>query len=170
MDGVSHFKVTPMLDSRGSFSKVTSAQDLKGIGNFNLEEIFITKSSIGVVRGIHLQVGPAANHRIIHVLKGSAFDVLFDLRPKSQTFGHIQQLTLSADSPSALVVPPGVAHGFQALEELEMLYVTNKGWNPTFDTGINPLKSGISWPIDITEVSPRDQTLPTFASFKGIKQ
>ena len=86
MRGVSLIAANRLADSRGSFIKILKYSDLENTPEFKLEEVFSSYSVQGTIRGMHLQVGDASNWRIIQVLKGSAFDVLLDLRPGEPTY------------------------------------------------------------------------------------
>lgn len=165
MQGVQLLKLNPKPDSRGSFIKLVTSSGISMPGGFALHESFITRSNPGVVRGLHLQVGQAANFRLIHVVDGSVFDVLLDLRGGSETRNEIATFNLSSSEPSCLLVPPGVAHGFQALTQTTMLYLTTSGWSENDDTGVNPRSLDIEWPLPITEISARDKELPSLHEF-----
>ena len=160
IDGVKFWTANQNQDPRGTFTKFFQAQNDIGLNSFDLAEIFITKSVKGVIRGIHLQRGASSNFKILIVLKGQIFDVLVDLRENSKNRFEIEERFITANSNSILMIPPGVAHGFQSLAECELLYLTSSNWNFSEDTGINPLSININWPIEITEISERDLNLP----------
>lgn len=165
MRGVSLIAVNRQTDSRGSFTKILKYSDLGSVPEFKLEEVFSSYSERGTIRGMHLQVGDASNWRIIQVLNGSAFDVLLDLRPSEPTYLATQINLLDDKSPQTLVVPPGVAHGFQALANTEMLYLSSHHYVRALDTGVNPLSIGIEWPQKVTNISERDLSLPGIENF-----
>lgn len=165
MRGVSLSAVSRSVDSRGSFTKVLKFEDLNSMPGFNLEEAFISRSIKGAIRGMHVQIDEASNWRIIQVLSGEAFDVLLDLRKNEPTYQQTQVNILREMNPQILVVPPGVAHGFQALEDTEMLYLTSHRYVPELDTGVNPLSIEVKWPLEITAMSDRDRALPDLKDF-----
>lgn len=165
MRGVSLIPAPRTTDSRGSFTKILKFEDLALLEKFNLEETFFSKSSLGVLRGMHLQVGEAANWRIIQVISGSAFDVLLDLRSDEPTYKSTQVNILNSENPQTLLVPPGVAHGFQALSDTEIIYLTSHKYEKEHDTGVNPFSLGIDWPLEITAISDRDISLPNLEDF-----
>jgi dTDP-4-dehydrorhamnose 3,5-epimerase len=140
-------------------------EDLAGIPEFALEETFVSNSIKGALRGMHLQVEEASNWRIIQVLNGEVFDVLLDLRPEEPTFLTSQINVLSSKNPQTLLVPPGVAHGFQSLDHAEMLYMTSHRYVAALDKGINPLTIGVEWPIEISAISERDLALPDLMDY-----
>ena len=114
---------------------------------------------------MHIQVEQASNWRIIQVLSGVAFDVLLDLRTDQPSYLTTQTNILSGSKPQTLVIPPGVAHGFQAIEETEILYLTSYRYVSELDKGVNPLSIGIAWPLEITAISDRDKNLPSLGDF-----
>ncbi len=167
MRGVSLIDSFQVSDSRGSFLKILRHEEITGVRGFELEEVFFTSSTKGTIRGMHLQVDHAANWRFIQVLRGHAFDVLLDLRRDEQTFSQTRVNQLSDEKPQTLIVPPGVAHGFQALTDVEMLYITSHKYEAEFDKGVNPFSIGIHWPLEVTSMSERDRDLPKLEDFSN---
>ena len=165
MRGVSLIDSFQSSDSRGSFLKILRHEEIKGVQGFELEEVFFTSSTKGAIRGMHLQVDHAANWRFIQVLRGQAFDVLLDLRRDELTFSQTQINHLSDEKPQTLIVPPGVAHGFQALTDVEMLYITSHKYEAALDKGVNPFSIGIDWPLEVTSMSERDRKSPKLEDF-----
>ena len=158
------FLAAPKLrDSRGSFRKV-----FLGVANSvdptqsRIEEIFYTESKVGVIRGMHVQVGKSANYRYIFLVAGRIHDVLIDLRPKSPSFGKKFEFLFEAKSDLVLRVPPGVAHGFQSLAKSIIGYATTSHWQSDLDSGVNPLSIDVKWPLDVNQLSERDLALPSF--------
>jgi dTDP-4-dehydrorhamnose 3,5-epimerase len=165
MRGVSLIDSFQSSDSRGSFVKILKHEVVQAIPEFKLEEVFFTASLKGTLRGMHLQVGQASNWRFIQVLRGIAFDVLLDLREGEETFLHNQINYLSAEIPQTLIVPPGIAHGFQALTDVEIIYLTSHRHEAELDKGINPFSIGIDWPLEVTSISERDMKLPILQEY-----
>jgi dTDP-4-dehydrorhamnose 3,5-epimerase len=165
MEGVRLIENQRVEDERGNFLKFYSHERGQLEAPLQLHESFISQSFMGVIRGFHLQTGRSANHRIIQVVVGKVFDVLLDLRPDSETFGTFEIHELSDSNSLTLIVPPGVAHGFQAIENSTMLYLTSSTWDPKRDKGVNPLQSGFPWPMPATYVSERDLELPNLQEF-----
>jgi len=151
------------IDERGDFTKILSS----GITpELHTEEVFLSQTKKGFLRGLHLQNGPYLNNRIIACLAGKVFDVLLDLRPDSSTFLNISTIELNSLSPIGLYVPSGIAHGFQSLENgSQLIYFSDKGFNSNFDTGVSPIKSGIEWPIRVAGMSKRDVSLPSLSEY-----
>ncbi len=109
---------------------------------------------------MHLQRAPAQEYKLVRCLRGRVFDVAVDLRPGSASFGRWFALELSEDQPRALLIPPGVAHGFQALsDDVQLLYQHSAAHvDAQLDDGVHhadPLL-GIRWPLPVRLLSPRD--------------
>ena len=150
-------------DNRGSFTKyVSGIENLK----FTLTESFVTQSVKGVVRGMHLQRRPKTGWKFVTVLEGEVFDVLIDLRPSSPTFKLIETIHLSKAAGISVLIPEGVAHGFQALCDTTMLYLTNYPYSASHDTGVNISSLDIEWPIGISAISLRDTQLPSLDEWR----
>ena len=91
--------------------------------------------------------------------------MLLDLRRDEPTFSQTQINHLSDEKPQTLIVPPGVAHGFQALTDVEMLYITSHKYEAALDKGVNPFSIGIDWPLEVTSMSERDRKSPKLEDF-----
>jgi dTDP-4-dehydrorhamnose 3,5-epimerase len=151
------------IDERGDFTKILS---LNVTPELNIEEVFLSKTKKGYIRGLHFQNGPYLNNRIISCLAGKVFDVLIDLRPESSTFQNISSIEMNSLSPIGMYVPSGVAHGFQSLEnDSQMIYFSDKAYNSDFDAGVAPNNSGVEWPIRVVGMSERDASLPSLTEY-----
>lgn len=122
----------------------------------------------GVVRGFHYQIPPAAQAKLIWVVRGAIFDVVVDVRRSSPTFGQHVAVVLSAQEGQQLFVPEGFAHGFAVLEdETEVHYKTSHFYSPPHERGIywQDPTLGIAWPIRPEEaiLSEKDARLPLLA-------
>jgi dTDP-4-dehydrorhamnose 3,5-epimerase len=159
---VEYFSLNEISDNRGNFIKLYSSK-WELAQSTNLEESFITTSLKGTTRGMHLQIGDSANLKIVSVISGEIFDVLIDLRHKSKTFKSINQVRLTAGN--TFIIPPGVAHGFQSIEESKVLYLSNKSHDPILDQGFDVKSVPIEWPLDFNIQSSRDKSLPTLENF-----
>ena len=164
IDGVEYFSAMYSHDDRGSFSKKFSSLHAN-FKEFELSEVFITHSFKGVVRGMHLQINSAANWRLMTALTGGFFDVLIDLRKGSPTY--LQEITqeLKPGYLESVLVPPGVAHGFQSLEDSKMLYLTTSPYEPHLDSGVNIDSLKVKFPLKVTSRSQRDLKLPSIKDF-----
>lgn len=150
-------------DSRGVFSKPYSYD--KANAPFAVRELFWSSSKKGVVRGMHCQLPPAAAAKLIWVSRGSIVDVAVDLR-RGTTYGNVHEFMLSADEGSAVLIPIGFAHGFQALSDDAIVnYAQEHEYAPATDTGVNWRTIDYRWPIDVSDTSARDESLPALDAF-----
>lgn len=122
-----------------------------------------SRSSKGVLRGLHYQLPPMAQAKLVRVTAGRVYDVAVDLRKKSKTFGRYVSIILSGDKFQWLYVPEGFAHGFCALEDgCEFHYKVSRFYSPGHERGIlwNDPDIGIDWPKMDYIISPKDETYP----------
>jgi dTDP-4-dehydrorhamnose 3,5-epimerase len=174
LDGVWLINRKPLIDERGSFERLFCVEELAA-KDIKLRIMQINLSVTvrrGAVRGMHFQYPPDAEMKIVSCLQGHVFDVAVDLRHGSPTFLRWHAEELSAENHKSLLIPAGVAHGFQALApDSKLLYFHDKLYVPEAEGGIHPLDPGIaiSWPLPISEMSPRDSNHPPLTSgFEGI--
>tara|TARA_R110002096_G_scaffold173781_2_gene348069 strand:+ start:239230 stop:239775 length:546 start_codon:yes stop_codon:yes gene_type:complete len=109
-----------------------------------------SRSARGVLRGLHFQLAPKAQAKLVRVVQGEIFDVAVDVRPESKTFGKWVSQTLSAENKKQMWIPEGFAHGFLTLSETaEVLYKTNGLYAPEFERCVlwNDPSIGIDWPM-----------------------
>ena len=131
-----------------------------------------SKSSYGVIRGLHFQKNPHAQTKLVRVLSGSILDVVVDLRKNADTYGKCYAVELSAENKRQLLVPKGFAHGFSVLSETaEVLYKCDAFYNKESEGGLldSDPELKIDWkiPADKAIVSDKDLQQPLFASLKG---
>jgi len=119
----------------------------------------------GTLRGMHLQFPPFAESKLVRATRGSIYDVIIDLRPDSETFKQWVGMELTAENRRALFVPKGFAHGFQTLEDnTEIFYQMSEFYTPECALGVrwNDPAFNISWPLEVSEISPKDLVLADF--------
>ncbi|MGB1682396.1 MAG: dTDP-4-dehydrorhamnose 3,5-epimerase [Acidimicrobiales bacterium] len=172
LPGVLELRARVFADSRGSFSETFSRRTMAGFG-IDLEfcqdnESF--SSSSGTVRGLHLQVEPHAQGKLVRVLQGAIFDVAVDIRPDSPTFGQHTSVELGAGDNRAFWFPAGFAHGFCTLTENTVVaYKVTALYEPHAERSIrfDDPDLGIDWPIDSASavLSDKDASAPSFADF-----
>lgn len=150
-------------DERGTFSKPYS--HAFGAVPFNIRELFWSTSARGTVRGMHFQYPPAATAKLVWVSSGAILDVLVDLRP-GPSWGDIHRYELSASEGTALLVPVGFAHGFQALvDDTIVNYAQDREFSAPHDAGINWRSLDLAWPLPVASTSARDDALPAISDF-----
>jgi dTDP-4-dehydrorhamnose 3,5-epimerase len=131
-----------------------------------------SKSSFGVLRGIHFQKPPFAQAKLVRVLSGKVLDVAVDLRPESATFGKYFGIELSAENKKQLFIPRGFGHGFVVLSDTaEFAYKCDNLYSKEHESGIiyNDADLKIDWQIETSEliISDKDQQLKSFVEFKN---
>lgn len=174
IDGLRVVQRKLIEDSRGFLSRFFCAEEFYPIGfNKGISQINHTFTrSKGAVRGLHYQMSPHAEIKLVSCLKGEVFDVAIDLRQGSPTFLHWHGEVLSADNRRSLLIPEGFAHGFQTLtEDCELIYLHSAPYVQDAEAALNvkDLKLNIAWPLDITEISERDSSHPMIKNdFEGI--
>jgi len=128
-----------------------------------------SRSSKGVLRGLHYQLGDAAQGKLVWVTSGTVFDVIVDLRRSSPSFGAWDGYVLNTETHDRLYVPPGCAHGFLVLSDVaDFHYKVSMPYRPDMDRSLrwNDPELAIEWPIEIgiePLVSPKDAAAATFA-------
>jgi dTDP-4-dehydrorhamnose 3,5-epimerase len=159
-----------IADARGFFSETFSRNPFHaaGITQEWVQDNQSRSVEKGVLRGLHFQVFPFAQDKLIRVLRGSIFDVAVDLRKASPTFGHWVSCILSETDFNQLLVPKGFAHGFLTLEaNTEVFYKVSAPYAPQCDRSISfsdPL-IGIEWPFPSSRfvLSEKDRNAPMLA-------
>jgi dTDP-4-dehydrorhamnose 3,5-epimerase len=154
-------------DSRGFFMETYKQSDFANAG---ITEEFIqdnhSKSTKGVLRGLHYQLKPKSQAKLIRCIKGKIFDVAVDIRKKSDTFGKWQGFELSEENKNVLFIPEGFSHGFVVLsDEAEIMYKTSNEFCPELDRGIrwNDPDLNVGWGIDFEPIiSDKDSKQPFF--------
>ena len=174
LDGLKIAKRNQVGDSRGYLSKIfcidtmSSAGWVKPIAQVNHT---YTKNK-GTVRGFHYQHHPYAEMKLVSCIKGKILDIAIDIRKDSPSFLQWHSEILSEENLSALLIPEGFAHGFQTLEDdCELMYLHSEKYKNLAEDGIryNDPKLNLSWPLDVIEVSDRDQNHPLLTNkFLGI--
>ena len=161
IDGVMFIKAKHTNDSRGRFLKFQPGDLL--IEKMNSVAVSINPK-VGTVRGIHLQVEPFAEEKIITCIQGSTFEVIVDVRPNSKSFGLVATFELSQESAEQVYLPKGIAHGFQTLLPNTILhYFLTSQFSPESSYAIDPFGDlGIEWPIKERIVSEKDTKGVTF--------
>ena len=166
--------IEAMLDERGWFARYYCKEEFQQIGHTKewvQMNHSVTKKK-GSIRGMHFQVHPYKEIKMLRCIAGSVYDVIIDLRKGSSTFLQWMGVELSAANRKMLYIPEGFAHGFQCLEDnCELIYHHSEFYQPGAEAGIrynDPLVN-ILWPLPSTVISPRDEQHPWLdENFKGI--
>ena len=154
-------------DDRGFFFESFSQERFeKAVGKkINFVQDNHSKSVKGVLRGLHYQIAPKAQGKLVRVIQGEVFDVAVDLRKSSPTFGKWVGEIISADNKKQMWIPEGFAHGFLALSDnAEFLYKTTDFYSKEHERAIrwNDETIGIQWPIKDISLSAKDETAQSF--------
>ena len=159
-------------DARGYFIETYNSRDFKSTTGLNIEFVQDnqSRSSKGVLRGLHMQKGDAAQAKLVRVLEGAVLDVALDLRKGSPSFGQHYSIELTADNHKQFFVPAGFAHGFVVLSETAtFFYKVDKFYEPGNEVGIiyNDKDLNIDWKLPVSEIqlSEKDKTLGSFAEY-----
>ena len=151
-------------DDRGVFCETWSAESFReaGLDLDFVQDNHSVSTARGVVRGLHYQLPPHAQDKLVRVVRGAIFDVAVDIRSDSPSFGKWVGIELSADKWNQLLVPKGYAHGFQTLEpDTEVLYKVSNYYSPGHEISMlwNDPALAIDWPSGGSEpiLSPRDE-------------
>ena len=165
--------IEPQLfkDERGFFYESYNKNNLDKVINIVFVQDNESKSNKGVVRGLHFQLPPFEQTKLVRCVSGKILDVVVDLRKNSKTYGKSFSIELSSENNKQLFVPTGFAHGFQALsEEAIVNYKVDNFYNPKSDSGIiwNDKDLSIDWNLDIKPVlSEKDLKLDLFKNLKS---
>ena len=174
LDGLIEIRPPRFADDRGFFAEVWREDRMAGAGIHThfVQDNHSFSRARGVLRGLHFQLPPADQDKLVRVSRGSIFDVAVDVRRGSPTFGRWAGLTLSATEWNQLFVPKGFAHGFVTLEEdCEVLYKVSAPYAPDLERVVrfDDPAIGIDWPIgkDTVIMSDKDRSAPFLAQLEA---
>jgi dTDP-4-dehydrorhamnose 3,5-epimerase len=172
--GVAVVETPRASDHRGDFARLFCEEELRPvIGARRIVQINQSRTvEAGAVRGMHFQRPPHAEMKLVRCIRGKVWDVAVDLRAGSPTFLEWHAEELSAENARMLVIPEGVAHGFQVLErDSQLLYLHTASYRPEAEGGIrhDDPRLAIAWPLRVTDLSQRDAShAPIAGDFAGI--
>lgn len=173
LDGAYRIELTRHGDARGFFARAFAEEIFSEQGlptrwpHMNLS--FTARAHS--VRGLHFQRPPRADAKIVRCIRGAIFDVLVDLRAGAPGFGRWHAVELTAETRTALYIPPGFAHGFQTLlPDSEILYMHSDIYAPGLEGGVSVTDPdlGIAWPHPVQGLSDRDLALPALSAVEPI--
>ncbi len=161
-DNVYLIEIEKSKDERGFFARTFDSNFFKekGLVSEFIQSSISNNIKKGTIRGMHYQVDPYAETKLVTCTSGKIFDVLIDLRSESKTFKKWQSFELDSKNYSSLYIPEGIAHGFQTLEDNSVLsYNISNIYKPEFSKGIrwNDPLFRIDWPLKSTIISKKDQ-------------
>jgi len=161
-------EIEPRGDERGFFARFFCEREFADAG---LETRFVQinnslTASRGTLRGMHYQLPPAAEVKVVRCLRGALHDVIIDLRPDSSTYGRWFGTDLTAENRVMMYVPRGFAHGFITLSDAtEALYLVSAFYAPQQERGVrfDDPQFGVRWPVPPVELSAKDRAWPNYA-------
>ena len=172
IEGVYYISKQTISDNRGYLERLFCLNELKCWSNRSVAQVnktFIAKK--GTIKGFHFQRPPKAEAKFICCLKGKVTDFALDLRQASKTFGKIAKFDLDAKLHNAVMLPEGVAHGFQSLtDNVEMLYFHSEFYAPGLEMGVNILDPSLNLQFELPSmlISKRDKQFPPLSEIQGL--
>lgn len=167
LPGVFEIHIEAKPDERGFFARTWCQQEFEaqGLNGRMVQSSLSFNSRKGTLRGMHYQVAPYEEAKLIRCTRGAIYDVVVDLRPQSRTFKDWIAAVLTAEKRNMVYVPRGCAHGFLTLEDgSEVSYQMSEFWNAESARGVrwdDPVFR-IEWPAKVEVISERDRTYPDF--------
>jgi dTDP-4-dehydrorhamnose 3,5-epimerase len=167
LKGVVLIRSNRFEDHRGLFVKPFHSQLFSENGpGFQPREEFFSVSKAGVIRGMHFQVPPSEQWKLVFCVYGRLFDVVLDLRRGEPTFGQHLTMELNTENSLCLLIPPGLAHGFCSLKDDSILYYSaSTVYDPVADRGVRWDSFGVDWPVSKPIISERDVAFPSLAEY-----
>jgi dTDP-4-dehydrorhamnose 3,5-epimerase len=167
LGGVLEVRIEPQHDERGFFARTWCQNEFedRGLNSRLVQSSISFNKRKGTLRGIHRQVEPHAETKLVRCTRGAIYDVILDLRVKSPTFKEWIAVVLSAETRNMVYVPEGCAHGFLTLEDAsEVCYEMSEFHHPESARGIrwDDPAFRIDWPGTVEVISERDRTYPNF--------
>lgn len=169
-------EIEKLGDERGFFARMFCEKEF---GDAGLETRFVQVNSSlsakkGTLRGLHFQLAPAAEVKVVRCIRGAVWDAIVDIRPDSPTFRRWFGAELSAENRRMMYVPRGFAHAILTLaDDTELLYLVSDSYAPQWERGLrwNDSAFSIEWPIEPTEMSDKDRAWPDFdPAFHGVER
>jgi dTDP-4-dehydrorhamnose 3,5-epimerase len=167
VEGAYVIDIEPRGDDRGFFARTFCRKEFEALNlNPHLAQanIAFTKAR-GTVRGLHYQLGPHAEAKLVRCTAGALYDLIVDLRPHSPTYKKWIGVELSSSNYRMLFVPQGCAHGYQTLvDESEISYNASEFYSPEAERGVrfNDPAFNFNWPLQVTSISDKDRSWPDY--------
>lgn len=158
-------EIEPHGDDRGFFARTMCSEEFakRGLVKAYVQQNTSFSALRGTLRGLHYQIRPYAEAKLVRCIRGAILDVIVDLREDSSTYLHHQQFELTDVNRYQLYVPPGFAHAFQTLSDnVEVSYLVSAPYQPQAERGLryNDERLGIAWPLPATVLSEKDAEWP----------
>lgn len=174
IDGVYSIRPRKIEDERGFFARVWCAREFEeaGINASVVQANLSYNRRRGTLRGLHYQIAPHAETKVVRCTRGAIFDVAVDLREDSPSYLQWVGVELRDDLHNMLVVPEGCAHGFQTLtDDVEVSYQVSAAYAPQAERGAryDDPAFGIEWPLPVAAISDKDARWAAFAPAKGVQ-
>jgi dTDP-4-dehydrorhamnose 3,5-epimerase len=163
--GLKIVELSPLVDERGHFARTFCAREFerRGLKSAVVQANLSFNHRAGTIRGMHFQVPPATETKLVRVTRGAIQDIVVDLRPESPTFLQHFVIELTADNLRVLYVPERFAHGYQTLQDdSEVTYQVSEFYMPGYERGLrfDDPKLALPWPKKPTDVSDKDRGWP----------
>ena len=173
IDGLFEINLNPRFDERGFFMRAYDIDEFRkaGLQREWVQENHSRSESKGIIRGLHFQLEPFSETKLVRCIRGEIYDVVVDLRKGSKTFGRWEGIILSEEKKNMFFIPRGFAHGFCTLSEIsEVLYKVDNYYSPENERGMiwNDPDIAIEWPVTNPILSVKDQKNMTLKEFVEI--
>jgi dTDP-4-dehydrorhamnose 3,5-epimerase len=168
LPGLFLVEIDRLVDERGYFARTFCENEFSaaGLPHRFVQSSLSVNAKKGTVRGLHFQKAPSSEAKLVTCVRGRIFDVALDIRPGSPTYCHWAAFELGEENKRLLYIPPGMAHGFQTLEDDAVVsYQMTDFYRPDLSDGVrwDDPAFAIRWPLAATVMSEKDRSLPDFA-------
>ena len=169
LDGAYVIEIQKLEDARGFFARAWCKNefDRYGLISYIMQSNISFSKTKGTLRGMHYQIAPNQESKLVRCTKGAIYDVIIDLRQNSLTYKQWLGTELTAENYKMLYVPEGFAHGFQTLEnDTEVIYQVSQFYAPQSERGVryNDPAFGIQWPVDVQVITDKDNNWADYAA------
>jgi dTDP-4-dehydrorhamnose 3,5-epimerase len=170
LKGTFEITLKPILDDRGFFMRTFDDNIFKekGLDRKWVQENHSRSEERGIIRGLHFQLPPFTETKLVRCIKGAVLDVFVDLRKDSETFGEWDSIEISEENKKMIFIPRGLAHGFCTLTEIsEVLYKVDNFYSPSLESGLlwNDTDVAINWPFKKPILSNKDSKNQSLKEF-----
>jgi dTDP-4-dehydrorhamnose 3,5-epimerase len=169
LQGAFTVEMEPIGDNRGFFARAWCQREFQARGLIScfVQNNITVSPKQGTLRGLHYQVAPHEEVKLVRCTQGAIYDVIIDLRPESPTYLEWLGTELTARNRKMIYIPGGFAHGYQILmDDTEVFYQVGQFYTPEYERGIrwDDPAFAIEWPLDVREISTKDTKWPDFVA------